>query len=118
MTQDAHKMEYQRLQKLTHRNMLKLIDTELKLAATMSILAETEAELGDVEHAKSLLGRVERAIGAVQEYMDDHLLSDEEKREIKERLRGLTTRHRGALKRKPRKRSAAKLGPRKSLCLL
>jgi hypothetical protein len=101
-------MEYQRLQKLTHRNMLKLIDSELKLAATMTDMAETEAQLGDSEHAKILLGRVERAIQSVRRYMDDHLLSDEEKREIKDRLKGLTTQPGAEHEGKPRNRVGAK----------
>lgn len=92
MTPEEHKLEHRRLQELTHRNLMELIDSELSLADTMSDLAETEAELGDDSHARTLLGKVSEAMDCVRRHMGDHQVTGEEKRDIEARLRDLTRR--------------------------
>lgn len=90
MTYEERKLDYQRLQELTHSNLMRLIDSELSLALTMSELAETEAELGDEAHAKGLLEKVQRALDAVRQHVGDHQLSENENREIEARVQELT----------------------------
>ena len=90
MTPDEHKLQYQRLQKLTHGNMMKLIDSELKLALTMSALAQTEAGRGDRPHAIRLLEKVEQAVGTVRHLMAYRQVSDDERRGIEDRMREVT----------------------------
>jgi len=81
--------EYQRLQKLTHHNLLSLVDAELNLASTMLDLSETEAELGSPEHARALLEKVNRALMSVRQHESDGLLSEDEKRDTDERVHDL-----------------------------
>ncbi len=65
---------------------MRLIDTELSLALTMSDLAETEAKLGDEPHARILLTKVTEAIDSVHQHMADSSLSNDENRKIEDRL--------------------------------
>jgi hypothetical protein len=92
MTADVHRSEYLRLQELTHRNLLRLIDSELSLALTMSELAETESQLGDEAHAQVLLGKVAQAVESVRHHVSDDRISEGEEREVEDRLRGLNER--------------------------
>jgi len=87
MTPEEYRLEHRRLQELTHRNLMALIDSELSLALTMSELAETEAEVGDEPHAKALLGKVKQ--DAVRQHIADNVISDGDKREIESRLQEL-----------------------------
>ena len=92
MTPEEHRREHKRLQDLTHRNLMNLMDSELSLALTMSELAQTEAGLGDDAHAKILLTKVREALDTVRRHMTDNRVSDDEKAEIEERLQELTER--------------------------
>lgn len=92
MTAAEHKQEHRRLQKLTHRNLIRLIDSELSLARTMSQLAETESELGHRTHAKTLLAKAKEAVDTVRRHMGNDELSDEETRSIQQRLQELMKR--------------------------
>lgn len=86
MRPEEHKLEQKRLRQLTHRNLMQLIDAELKVAITMAELAETEAELGDESHARGLLDKVEQAIDTVRHHVSDDGISDDEERDINHRL--------------------------------
>jgi hypothetical protein len=90
MTPEEHKREHKRLQKLTHRNQMRLIDSELSLSQTMWDLAKTEMKIGDEAHAKVLLHKVEEAIQTVRERLADGYVSDDERSEIEGRLEELT----------------------------
>ena len=92
MTPEEHRREHRRLQELTRRNLMGLIDSELSLAVTMSDLAETETALGDEPHARVLLAKVKEAMDSVQQHVTDDRVSDDEHREIEGRLRELRSR--------------------------
>jgi hypothetical protein len=92
MTAEEHRREHSRLRELTHRNLMRLIDSELSLALTMSELAETEAEMGEESHAKELLGKVKEAIETVCLHTSGSHISEEEQREIEDRVQELTKR--------------------------
>jgi hypothetical protein len=89
MQPEEQSLEHKRLRQLTHRNLMQLIDSELKRAITMAELAETEAELGDEIHARGLLDKVEQAIDTVRHHMSDDGISEDEERDINNRLRKL-----------------------------
>ena len=85
-TPDTQARKYELLQKRTHQNLLQFIDAELKLAVTMSKLAQTEAERSNRRHARMLLEKVQEAMDAVRKRMADRILSDDERRRINDRV--------------------------------
>ncbi len=95
-TPDKQALKYERLQKRTHQNLLQFIDAELKLAVTMSRLAQTEAERGNRRHAKMLLEKVQEAVDAVRKRMTDQILSDDERRKINHRVQDVSGYQRSA----------------------
>lgn len=86
MKPDEHDVEYKRLQDQTRQNLVRLMDSEMSLAITMSELAETEAGMGDKPHAKVLLQKVEEAMDTVHRHMADNQLSEDESSEIQLRV--------------------------------
>ena len=84
--------EHHRLRDLTRRNLMQLVESEFTLAHTMTDLAETEALIGNGEHARVLLGKVRQAIAAAQECLANVNLSEEEKSEIIHQFGGLEPR--------------------------
>jgi hypothetical protein len=58
----------------------------------MTELAETESQLGDEAHAQVLLEKVAQAVDSVRHHLSDDRISEEEEREVEDRLQGLKER--------------------------
>jgi len=90
MRPDEQNREHRRLKEVTHQNLLRLIDSEMKVAVTLSRLAQTRAQFGDGPHARALLEKVELAMSCVRHYMANREVSDDERRATEDRMREVT----------------------------
>lgn len=90
MTPEQREAEHRRLQEFTRQNLMRLLDSELKLALTMSRLAQTEAAFGGAAHGRLLLEKVEEAIQTVHQHLGDDRIPDGERKTIKNRLEEAT----------------------------
>lgn len=99
IVRDDLKGEHQRLKAQTLRSLLQLMESEFTLADTMTDLAETELEMGNLQHGRGLLDKVIHAIMAARKRLAEADLSEAEKAKVAQPFAELEPRLDGIRKR-------------------